>query len=377
MASNNKIRIWHWNSNGFGCRTAVLQQHIRSLEPAKRPDIIAIQETHLEETPKLSGYRAHDCPPSARTCGKGAAQGVCTLIRKGLAHVKHQQFLGNSSTAIEMCVTELAFIGKGGRSRGRRQKTSTSLLLANIYSNPRHSGPKFKTLFNKVKGATTKAKREMAKMGDAAAIVCGDFNAQHLELGYTVTTAKGKDLLEDAAEAGFTLLTNPAQPSRIGTSTARDTNPDLAFALLPSGGTARWRNTGINLGSDHFIIEIEIPLAHTNGDQSRDNLKRHRLVNWDEFRKSELGEIADIDEWSARLKEATNKATKEVEATGDIETMDSRLAHLLDARRSLQRRWRRQRHNRKLRKKIAELGREIERSTDYYTAAAPGRSSDN
>ncbi|XP_077534660.1 uncharacterized protein LOC144146594 [Haemaphysalis longicornis] len=368
MASNNKIRIWHWNSNGFRCRKAVLQQHIRSLEPAKRPDIIAIQETHLEETPKLSGYRAHDCPPSARTCGKGAAQGVCTLIRKGLAHVKHQQFQGNSSTALEMCVTELAFIGKGGRSRGRRQKTSTSLLLANIYSNPRHSGQKFKTLFNKVKHATTKAKREMAKMGDAAAIVCGDFNAQHLELGYTVTTAKGKDLLEDAAEAGFTLLTNPAQPSRIGTSTARDTNPDLAFALLPSGGTARWRNTGINLGSDHFIIEIEIPLAHTNGDQSRDNLKRHRLVNWDEFRKSELGEIADIDEWSARLKEATNKATKEVEATGDIETMDSRLAHLLDARRSLQRRWRRQRHNRKLRKKIAELGREIERYSKQLCA---------
>ncbi|KAH8009892.1 hypothetical protein HPB51_021690 [Rhipicephalus microplus] len=41
--------------------------------------------------------------------------------------------------------------------------------------------------------------------------------------------------------------------------------------------------------------------------------------------------------------------------------MDPRLAHLLKARRSLQNRWRRQRHNRKLRKKIAELGREIER----------------
>ncbi|KAL3215770.1 hypothetical protein MRX96_051278 [Rhipicephalus microplus] len=41
--------------------------------------------------------------------------------------------------------------------------------------------------------------------------------------------------------------------------------------------------------------------------------------------------------------------------------MDPRLAHLLEARRSLQKRCRRQRHNRKLRKKIAELGREIER----------------
>ncbi|KAL3217951.1 hypothetical protein MRX96_031870 [Rhipicephalus microplus] len=41
--------------------------------------------------------------------------------------------------------------------------------------------------------------------------------------------------------------------------------------------------------------------------------------------------------------------------------MDPRLAHFLEARRSLQKRWRRQRHNRKLRKKIPELGREIER----------------
>lgn len=117
----------------------------------------------------------------------------------------------------------------------------------------------------------------MAKMGDAIALICGDFNAQHEELGYTVTTAKGRDLLEDAAETGFTLLTNPAQPSRIGTSTARDTNPDLAFALLPEGGTARWRNTGINLGSDHHILEIEIPLAHTNGDPGKIKKQDRRL----------------------------------------------------------------------------------------------------
>lgn len=132
MDSNNTIRVWHWNANGFRCRKAVLQQHIRALEPEKRPDVIAIQETHLEEAPRLMGYRTHDSPPSARTCGKGAAQGVCTLIRKGLAFTKHQQFLGSRDTAIEMCVTELAFMGRR-RSRGSRKgKAATSLLLANI-----------------------------------------------------------------------------------------------------------------------------------------------------------------------------------------------------------------------------------------------------
>ncbi|KAH6923031.1 hypothetical protein HPB50_020755 [Hyalomma asiaticum] len=183
-----------------------------------RPDVIAIQETHAEDRPTLPGYRAHACPPSTRTCGKGAAQGV------------------------------------------------------------------------------------------------------------SPTTSKGRDLLEDATEAEFTLLTNPAHPSRIGTSAARDTNPDLAFAMLPDGGTARWKNTGINLGSDHFIIEIELPLAHLNGNPNRSKSTTHKLVDWSKFRNTELGNIDNIDDW-----------------------------------RSLQKRWRRQRHKRKLRKKIAELGREIER----------------
>ncbi|XP_075732716.1 uncharacterized protein LOC142775254 [Rhipicephalus microplus] len=357
MDSNNKIKIWHWNANGFRCRKAILQQYLRSLAPTARPDVIAVQETHTKDTPTLPGYRTHACPPSARTCGKGAAQGVCTFIRKGIAHVKHQQFLGSRDTAIELCVTELAISGKGRGTRDARKKeTSTTVFIANIYSNPRHGKQKFKTLFHKIKSATSQAQKDLAKRGDAAAVICGDFNAQHRELGYTTTTSKGRNLLEDAGEAEFTLLMNPAHPSRIGTSVARDTNPDLTFAMLPEGGTAKWRNTGINLGSDHFIIEIELPLAHLNGNPNRDKTSKHKLVDWSKFRNTELGEVDNIDEWSAKLLAATEAATEEIDAPEEIETMDPRLAHLLEARRSLQKRWRRQRHNRKLRKKIAELG---------------------
>ncbi|KAH7949901.1 hypothetical protein HPB49_016572 [Dermacentor silvarum] len=147
LDSNNKIKIWHWNANGFRCRKAILQQYLRSLEPTARPDVIAVQATHTEDTPTLPGYRARACPPSARTCGKGAAQGVCTFIRKGIAHVEHQQFLGSRDTAIELCVTELAISGKGRGARGeRKKKTSTTVFIANIYSNPRHGKQKFKTL---------------------------------------------------------------------------------------------------------------------------------------------------------------------------------------------------------------------------------------
>ncbi|KAL3235895.1 hypothetical protein MRX96_022325 [Rhipicephalus microplus] len=131
--------------------------------------------------------------------------------------------------------------------------------------------------------------------------------------------------------------------------------------MLPEGGTAKWRNTGINLGSDHFIIEIELPLAHLNGNPNFGKTSKHKLIDWSKFRNTELGEVDNIDEWSAKLLAATEGATEKIDAPEEIETMDPRLAHLLKARRSLQNRWRRQRHNRKLRKKIAELGREIER----------------
>lgn len=183
--------------------------------------------------------------------------------------------------------------------------------------------------------------KDLAKRGDAAAIICGDFNAQHTELGYTHTTSKGRDLLEDASAAEFTLLTNSAHPSRIGTSTARDTNPDLAFALLPDGGAVRWKNTGHNLGSDHFILEIEVPLSHPNEGVNYGKTTKHKLVNWHKFRDAELGEIDNIEDWTARVLTATEGATDEVDAPEEYEKMDPRLAHLLEARRSLQQRWRR------------------------------------
>lgn len=74
------LRVWQWNANGFRCRRAVLQQYIEGAEHP--PDVILVQETHSETTLSLSGYRAHASPPSVREYGKGAAQGVCTFVKK-------------------------------------------------------------------------------------------------------------------------------------------------------------------------------------------------------------------------------------------------------------------------------------------------------
>lgn len=59
MARNqNCIRIWHWNANGYRCRKALLQQAVRTT--AEPPDIIMIQETHMEDptqAPEISHAR--------------------------------------------------------------------------------------------------------------------------------------------------------------------------------------------------------------------------------------------------------------------------------------------------------------------------------
>ncbi|KAH7953615.1 hypothetical protein HPB49_010600 [Dermacentor silvarum] len=178
-----------------------------------------IQETHMEETPKLPGYHVHASPPSARTSNTGAAQGVCTFVRKGITLIKLDRFL-DGNTALELCATEVV-VGK---------KTQESVCLMNAYSNPQHRSQRFRTLFQKAR------------------------------------------------------------------------------------------------------------------------------------RKAEIAPtIEDLEKWTRSLVDAVARVSTEVETEESIPTMDPRLAHLIEARQSLQRRWKRMRHNRTLRKRIAHLGREIEK----------------
>ncbi|XP_077544867.1 uncharacterized protein LOC144158081 [Haemaphysalis longicornis] len=260
-------------------------------------------------------------------------------LEKRMDGFEHR-FIGRST--IEHCATEVV-IGK----------KKESFLLINIYSNPTHRHQKFKTLMHKV----------LRTAQTATIAICGDFNASRKELGYHRTTVKGRDLLDAAADAGFTLHTDTAAPTRIGTSVTHDTNPDLAFVRTRTSAKkgVEWRNTGHNLGSDHFIIELDLP---TSAVGSNGNRRKHKLTDWTRFRAECLepqGEITDIEKWSEDIVQATSFATTQVETDEEMQQIDSRLAHMIEARQSLQRRWRRQRHNRTLRKRVAELGSAIEK----------------
>nr|XP_050042883.1 uncharacterized protein LOC126540140 [Dermacentor andersoni] len=299
-----------------------------------------LQETLIEEV-KLSGYRPHASPPSFRTAAGSNGRGVCTLVRKGLTYVEHELL---SKSPIEHTMVEVV--------TGKKQKEST--FLVNVYSSPSHGKQKFKALLHKA-----------CKVAgpDNRLVICGDFNAPNQAWGYPKTLAKGRDLMQDATDLGLNLMTDPAYPTRIGNSITRDKTPDLTFIRSNGGGMEdfEWRNTGHELGSDHYIVEVVVPLGGNDGVGR--SLRKHRFTDWDAFRgllPEEQTEITDIEEWSAEIVNKVEKATKEVETDERVHRVDSHLAHLIAAKQFILSRWKTQRTNRKLRKKVAELNREIE-----------------
>lgn len=169
--------------------------------------------------------------------------------------------------------------------------------------------------------------------------------------------------MEEAEGAGFTILKDPSAPTRISTSVTRDTNPDLTFVRLSrkARGRVGWINTGENLRSDHHVLEIALPVSAA---PAAANKQKKRITNWTLFRtradEEQEDDITDIDAWTKALMRTIADATTEHEADEETPQLDSRLAHLLDERRSLQERWKKWRKtNRRLPTKIAKLGLEI------------------
>ncbi|XP_077547566.1 uncharacterized protein LOC144159740 [Haemaphysalis longicornis] len=288
----------------------------------------------------VQGYRSVASRPKDRGTARRGGRGVCTMVKKGITFVEHE-LLNNIS--IEHTMVEVV--------TGNKKKEST--YIANVYSSPSHGKQKFKALLHKASKIAGP---------DNRLIICGDFNAQNQAWGYQRTLAKGRDLLQDSTDLGLNLITYPTQPTRTGNSVTRDTTPDLTFVRKGKNDRAdfEWRNTGNNLGSDHYIVEVTIPIG-CNGGTYRGH-RKHRHTDWDAFRKllpTEQTDITDIEEWTNEIREKEKEATRTIETEDNVGRIDSRLAHLIEAKQSIQARWKTQRTNRKLRKKVAELNREI------------------
>ncbi|KAG0433683.1 hypothetical protein HPB47_019720 [Ixodes persulcatus] len=132
-------------------------------------------------------------------------------------------------------------------------------------------------------------------------------------------------------EEDLQLITDPRYPTLPARNAAsRDTTPDLAFT---NEEEVTWKKTQVDLGSDHKIVGLTIPLK---GKQRPP--RTFKCINWDAFwHLNPTEDIKNIKEWTSDLQRAVTQASRTIETTDDTDgTMDSRLAHLIEAKQSIQ-----------------------------------------
>ncbi|XP_077553121.1 uncharacterized protein LOC144167835 [Haemaphysalis longicornis] len=321
--------IYQWNCRGIKQKDAELFTHIEGLD--QKPDVVALQETHGR--PRLPGYVTYTDPTE---------KGTAILVRNNIAATQHiTPQHGCEHTLIEI---HTRTIGNG-----------KNLFVMSAYCRPSQR----QYDFDKTVG---QAKR---LAGNRPLLILGDFNAPHTLWGYKYESKRGKALVRTMEMAEFELLNECGVSTRRGNSVNRDTTPDLTW--LKGNLNATWRDEGTDLGSDHTIIGIEI-----KGPRFRATLGRARITDWDKLRKYIDEEPLDEEnegehkedkqtyaEWAHDQKMALAKFTQEVTTTVQTPFVDARLAHMWEARHSLTRRWKRQRRNKKLARRIAVLNREI------------------
>lgn len=184
--------------------------------------------------------------------------------------------------------------------------------------------------------------------------MAGDFNAHHQAWGYPHTTHKGVNLWQAAAYLGLTLIPYSNFPTRIGNSVSQDSTPDLTF--VGSAGKFSWANLEVELGSDRYIVSTELQVG-------RKPPRTFKYIDWDHFRKirEEIGgeSSENFQDWMASVRGDVEEPTKLIHTELEVSQMDSRLAHLIEANDFLLSWWKTQKLNRRLRKRLAVLNKEI------------------
>lgn len=247
MANNStrELVVWQWNCASFKKRKAPLLQFLAS--QADKPHVIILQDT-LGSKATLPGYRVGS---SKFEQGK---RGVATLVANKCSFQERDLKLGN----VKAEATAIEIIPNGW--------LKNSVFVVNVYSSPSDHRQSFASIITK---ATSMAR-------GAPLIVAGDFNAPHEAWGYARPMPKGERLLEAVTKCSLELVTDPRYPTRLGTSVARDTTPDLTFVKNVRG--AEWRNLHENLGSDHYILAVTIPIRAAPP-------REFKVTDWDAFRK--------------------------------------------------------------------------------------------
>ncbi|KAH9366593.1 hypothetical protein HPB48_010913 [Haemaphysalis longicornis] len=148
----------------------------------------------------------------------------------------------------------------------------------------------------------------------------------------------------------------------MGNGVSKDTSPDLS--ITTGNVTAMWSHTGVNLGSDHSILAPTIL-----GEEYVTPLGRASLTDWPKFRERREQARRDsattpsltLEEWTTQIRKDMNCFTRKIRTTTKTPCVDPHLLHLWEARRGLIKRWKRQRLNCRLKRRIALLTEEAAR----------------
>ncbi|KAM7314152.1 hypothetical protein ISCGN_003937 [Ixodes scapularis] len=187
-------------------------------------------------------------------------------------------------------------------------------------------------------------------------LIVGDFNAAHPLWGYAYANPRGNLVHKLIEDMDLTLVTDPTNSTRLGTSVTRDTNPDLALTRnIPQ---ADWTHLEEYLGSDHALLATTL-----HGLEYKARIGTARLTDWAKMRETRSQRPGNEDRqhrlpiqgWITQLHQDVLAHNKTLQTSTTIPCIDARLLHMWEARRSLLKWLKRQRWNRKLKKRIALL----------------------
>ncbi|KAM7285300.1 hypothetical protein ISCGN_032252 [Ixodes scapularis] len=277
------------------------------------PDVISLQETNSPA--RLPGYV---------TYGEDTGKNLHTLVSKRINAIQH------ALQQTEQLGILLELIP-------RAKKHAHSLFILNMYCRPKCKDPCVQNVLLQA----------IHKAGSQPLLIMGDFNAAHQLWGYAYSNKHGNALHALIANNDLTLLTNPASHTRMGNRVTNDTSPDLTITShIPH---ADWEHLGEYLGSDHAILATTI-----YGAEYKVKLGKAGLTDWTKLRDEREKRLKTTDHSRLTLQDVQTHTTN-IETSTTTPYVGIRLLHLWEARRSLIKRWKKQKLNRKLKKRIARL----------------------
>ena len=296
------LRILQWNARSLIANGQEFKRYICELK--QKPEVICVQETWLKPTLdfRIPGYECIRCDRADVINDEGefcerTGGGCATFIRNGV------QFQKVYLNAKNECVTVELWKKQGGLLRDSRGGVSDSFKVVNFY--------------NPCKMLKTEIFDEIMEKVEGPVVWVGDFNAHNPLWG-----SEGRDrngaIVEEFLDKYDLVVLNDGGVTRQDIVKNKVSCLDLTIATPSLARSAKWEVwTGINLGSDHFVVMCEfrheVRKEHTIGIQRYNFLQ----ARWSDFRDRVFNSLSSVDssgsveKWNLSLISVIQKAASE------------------------------------------------------------------